>query len=173
MPLEMVSMCITLTALESGGQHTTLREFEGSLLGGMNAKEVFTAPITCPQCATLLTCSVGLSTKLNSSKLLGSTSTQESSSGMQGLSIVYQKAGELRISSGSESLTLTAHQISFLRQLPGYHNLPLQLIALVELCSSMMHIPGSIFSSKYTTPLSSKSLFIDVLRAASVLSSVT
>src|SRR5688572_25662901 len=137
MPSRTVSMSITITDKDCGGKATIQKELGVSSLGGMNVNEEYMGLTTCPVCATSLRLWVGLSEKSNNSNLLGSDSTQESSTGIDELKIAYLEPDQCEISSATQSLILTAQAISYLKLLPGLLNLPSPCLALVELCNSM------------------------------------
>src|SRR4029077_13627998 len=89
---------------------------------------------------------------------------------MHVLSVSYKPPAQYTINLDTESFTLTAQTIFFLKHSPGCHNPQLQSSALVRLCDLAVVYPGCACSLRFTTHLFSKSQFIDLLSLISKMS---
>src|SRR5262245_3913867 len=108
--------------------------------------------------------------KLEASSTVGSTNTPEFATGTDERNITYKLRGRFKISSATESFTLTDRIISSLRGSPGFHNPRSLSCALVEVCNSRVRAnPGFSFSFRFTTPLYSRYQLRMTLRAYGVL----
>ena len=149
--LELGWIYITLMGIRSGETHTTHRSFDASSLGAMNASAEFTEQITCPVCRGSLVLSVGALERSPISNSPGSAPTQAFPIGIDDWNITYKSSEGWRIDSATESYTLTAPPMPFLKQLPGFHNQQWLLCALEALLEYTKTYPGATFSSKYMT----------------------
>lgn len=156
-----------------GVVHMSQVRCEESSLGEMSVRGVCMGQIICPECKTSLTLSAGPTVKWQPSRTHGSPSPPASETGTEEWSITYKPNEGWIIASAITSSTLTDQQISSLKQLLGYLNLPWPASALAVLLDYAKASPGRKYYYKSTTPLSSKSPSIVPHLATSLLYEIT